>query len=288
MNPEIETGTAEAVAATALSKSKEVESPVRLVQGVAREEQLSLFPRSVRRSRVELTRRDLEVLEFILEMKFASVDEVFEKFFSKLSGDGEVAASSEWARKRLRQLMDAGYLRTEIGIGMRERVFIPSFKTYHALTNLNSGSMIPKPTRGLDFRTFVHDRELLLLRLKYERELGDVAWISDRRLKQGLAEVYGIHSIDVPDAIVRLPDFGLVVVELEIAMKSRKRYREKIARYVRLIRDQRAKPVGVRKVIFHCLKPAVVNALQQESKLYSGMIEVIQSASLISVQGGVR
>ncbi len=78
-----------------------------------REEQLSFFKRSFKRDRVELVARDLEILEFILDMKFAGGSEVFTKFFSRVGNDQE-ATSTKWAKKRLMQLERGGFLRSAI------------------------------------------------------------------------------------------------------------------------------------------------------------------------------
>ena len=59
---------------------------------------------------VVLTDRDFEVLEFIMDMKFAGVDEVFEKFF-KVTLSNEPAKSSLWAKKRLMQLEQGKFLK---------------------------------------------------------------------------------------------------------------------------------------------------------------------------------
>ena len=252
-----------------------------------REEQLSFFKRSFKRNRVELVARDLEILEFILDMKFAGGSEVFTKFFSRVANDQD-STSTKWAKKRLMQLERGGFLRSAIGIGVREKVYFATFKAFYAVSTVSPERQFPKPTGGLDLRTFAHDRELLLLRMAYESQLGEVDWVSDRRLKQGFATDLGLSGVYVPDALVAMPAIGRVAIELEIAMKSQSRYRDKVSRYVRLIREGRDKPLGLRKVIFHVLRKPVFEVLKRECDIYQGMFEVILSPHLTCASGGVR
>lgn len=253
-----------------------------------REEQLSFFGKRRSRVRVELVERDLRVLEFILDMKFAGCAEVFERFFSRVHDGEVVAASHEWTRKRLRQLTQGGFLRAGVGVHGGAAVYFATFKAFYALSSVYPESVFPKPTGGLDLRTFVHDRELLAVRMEYERTASGVSWVSDRRLKQGFASDIGLSGVHVPDALIELPGVGLVALELEIAMKSRERYRDKVARYVRLIRESRAKPKGLRKVIYRCLREPVFEALSKECRVYGDMFDVALTKPAVTVLRGDR
>ncbi len=283
---EMETG-AVRILEGSICRKEEVSAVSR--EGVAsvREEQLSFFGKRRPRIRVELVERDLRVLEFILEMKFAGSAEVFERFFSRVH-DGEVrAASGEWTRKRLRQLTQGGFLRAGVGIHGGASVYFATFKAYYALISVYPERVFPKPTGGLDLRTFVHDRELLFVRMEYERTMPGLSWVSDRRLKQGFASDIGLAGVHVPDALIELPGVGTTALELEIAMKSRDRYRDKVARYVRLIRESRTKPNGLRKVIYRCLREPVFEALSKECRVYGDMFEVVLSKLTITkLRGG--
>lgn len=224
--------------------------------------------------RVELVERDYRILEFVLEMKFAGCIEVFEKFFMKVNGGAQEAASQEWARKRLRQLCYAGFLRSCVSITGGANVYAASYKAYYALAQVDAHRSFPKPTGGLDTRTFLHDREMLLLRLNFERDRGEVNWISDRSLRQGFGERFGLYGIHVPDGLVQLSPGNWGGIELEIASKSRERYEDKVSRYVKLIRTGREKPDAIRKVIYFCLRPQVFDALTKECRPYGEMFEV--------------
>ena len=253
-----------------------------------REEQLSFFKGKPRRMRVMLSPRDLEVLEFIIDMKFAGLNEVFEKFFSRVGSDRTVTSSTEWTRKRLRQIEAAGLLRADVGIGLRERVYFATFKGFYAVNSIHPEKMLAKPTGGLDLRTFVHDRELLLVRLEFERKFEKLLWISDRKLRQGQGPNLGFTSEYVPDALIELPGVGNVALEIEIALKSRARYRDKVQRYVRIMRESRGRPDGLKRVIFRCLKRPCFDAITKECDLYGEMFDVSFVPSLSGIEGGAK
>lgn len=250
--------------------------------------QISSLKKKQNDYRVVLSHRDLEVLEFIIDMKFASLAEVFEKFFSHVGSDQTVTSSTEWARKRLRQLEAAGLLGADYGIGLRERVYFATQKGYYAVNSISPEKMLVKPTGSLDLRTFVHDRELLLVRLEYERKYENLVWISDRKLRQGQGPKLGFSARYVPDALVEIPGLGNVALEIEIAIKSKARYRGKIQSYVRTIRESRNRTDGLQKVIFRCLKKACFEAIKSECAIYQEMFEVELVPTLSNKNGGAH
>ncbi|MBX3018783.1 MAG: hypothetical protein KF767_12900 [Bdellovibrionaceae bacterium] len=235
--------------------------------------------------RVELTERDLAVLEFILEMKFARVRDVFQKFF-KTTLSAEEAKSEAWAKKRLHQLVQARFLRVTYSHLDSERYFTTTLKAFNALATMSPMRSLAKPVRGFDHRTLLHDRVVIEFRLNIERQFGEVHWISDRRLKSEAAADYGLNSANVPDGIYTLPGGEVVAFELEIAQKARRRYRDKIENYVELIRERRGQPGMFRRVYFLCLKETVEKALREESRMYGDLIQ-IERRSFTSRFGGV-
>ncbi len=243
------------------------------IRNTIREKQLSFFKKSKTRISVELVERDLKVLEFILEMKFAGYSEVFEKFFSAPRSGGPTE-SMEWARKRLRQLEQSGFLKSEINPLGGPKLYVVNLKGYHALSRIFADRTIPKPTSGLDTRTFVHDRELLLYRLKMENTFGEVSWISDRSLKHGAGKEFGLSGADVPDGLMKVPNLGWVAVEVEIATKARQRYRDKVQFYLSLIRDRMGATDAIREVNFICMRKICFEILRDECSAYGNYISV--------------
>lgn len=234
---------------------------------------------------IEIVDRDLEVLDFILDMKFATAIDIYQKFYARSFTLEPSPNQTRWAKYRLMQLERSGFLRAFAEFGMKETLYVATPRAYYTLNSVYPSESRPKPSIGIDIRTYSHDRELILLRLDYERRVEKICWISDRRLRQNLGESLGLNGPDVPDAIVRLPEIGLAAIELEIAQKARSRYKEKIAKYVRLIRAQKDKSDGLKKVIYHCLKQHVLEILRDETRIFESFFEVIDAKSQSNKRG---
>ena len=58
----------------------------------------------VRRENFRMTSRDLDILEFILEMKFSTIEDIHSNFF-KFTKDGEQSSCLRWARERVSNLV---------------------------------------------------------------------------------------------------------------------------------------------------------------------------------------
>lgn len=244
-------------------------------------------PKAILERKVELTERDFGIFEFILDMKFARVSDIFTKFFSKTLA-AEDAKSEAWAKKRLFQLEQARFLRSTYSNMDSEKYFTTTLKAYHALSNMYPERTLTKPIKGFDQRTLTHDRLVIDWRLDCERKLGAVDWISDRRLKSHVAHAFGLSSTNVPDGIYRLPSGEIVAFELEIAQKARVRYRDKIEQYVRLIRERREDPQMFKRVCFLCLKSTVAKILKDEANMYGDLIVVeMADPSFVSKKGGL-
>ena len=229
--------------------------------------------RSNRASGIRLTERDCEVIKFVTEMKFATVDEIHEKFF-RVTIAGGISQSKMWALNRLHALRRSGFLNAVRYYGEWKAVYLPTFRGYYAMTGGMPSIEVPKPLLRLETRTFVHDRYVLLSRLRFERELSSVEWISERSLKSGLHETFGLSSAHVPDGIYSLPNGERVAFELEIAQKSKSRYRDKISRYAYLIRERKSDPKMFRRVHYVCVRRHVYDFLRAETEILSDLFNV--------------
>lgn len=222
---------------------------------------------------VILTNRDFEILEFIMDMKFSGVDEVFEKFF-KVTLSNEQAKSSLWAKKRLMQLEHSKFLKSVRPFSESMRCFTTTFKAYYALTQYNPEKFVSKPTGGFDQRTFQHDRGVLRARLFLESTGQANNWFSDRKLKSSTDFTGGLAVQYIPDAIYVNSKKTRVAFELEIAVKAKSRYQEKIKKYVQLMRSANPQHRIFDRVQFVCAKDTVTKFLLKETKIYGDLFQV--------------
>lgn len=223
---------------------------------------------------IVLTERDFEILEFIMDMKFAGVEEVFEKFF-KITLANESAKSSEWARKRLCQLEKANFLKSVRSFSESTRYYVTTFKAYYALTQFNPEKFVGKLSGGFDQRTFLHDRGVLRARLHLESLQLVRVWMSDRKLKSSTELAGGLSVQYVPDAIYVTPAGARVAFELEIAVKAKSRYQDKIKKYVQLMRSTNMQHKVFDRVQFVCAKDTVAKFLVKETRIYGELFEVV-------------
>ena len=180
-----------------------------------------------------LTSRDYEIINFVCEMKFASLEDIFEKFFKKLK-DGSESKSLWWARERVTELYKHGYLNRIYSFNERKAYYLGTKKGYYELIK-GYPSVIPtRPVESINFNTFAHDKLLLSLRLKMENKSQCSKWISDRTLSQFPELCPSIDKSYLPDAIYTTPSGEKIAFELEISRKAKKRYKEKIQSYVKL------------------------------------------------------
>ena len=84
---------------------------------------------------VRITSRDLEILEFILSMKFSSIEDIHLKFF-KVTRSGEESTSLRWARERVNSLKDKGFVQTLNNV-CNKSLFLITKKGYQFLKNCN-------------------------------------------------------------------------------------------------------------------------------------------------------
>lgn len=222
---------------------------------------------------VVLVERDIELLELILDMKFVSVQDVFEKFF-KVTKSGEIAKSNEWAIRRLQQLEKSGYLKGAYSFSERTKFYLATMKAYHAVAKAKPEEIVLKPSQVIDHRTFDHDRYVLESRIMLENMRAATCWISDKKLRSSTELAGGLTFGNVPDGIYKNENGEKVAFELELSKKSHKVYLAKIKKYVTMMRSKSEQGSVFNKVIYVCAKQYVYDLLVKETKIYGELFEV--------------
>ncbi len=222
---------------------------------------------------------------FLIEMKFASLDEVSFKFFKNYSSDGKSVANT-YVIKRLAQLIKAGFLNSTRAFDATKRLFYPNLKAYLLLTKLFPERKLVRPSGNVDGRTVVHDYYLLVLRLKLESAGKASCWISDRIIKTTL-EVYNeLGSGNTPDGIYSNLEGQAVALELEVSVKSKARYMDKVKKYVNFIRAHEASPHLIKHVHYVVFGEPSFRHLTEYTSLYKNFF-TIERASDYGLKNGV-
>ncbi len=238
------------------------------------------------RKNIILSERDYEVLAFILDMKFASVQEVYEKFFKNFDIDGNEFGFF-YAKKRLVHLEQCGFLKSTKEFFNSKRLFFGTMRSYIILSNLYPDKVLVRPQGSIDGRTIFHDYLLLGLRLQLESSKKITSWLSDRKLRCFPELAGGLTGGYVPDGIYTMPDGTNIAFELEIALKGKDKYREKVRKYICLLNSSReVKPFS--KVHFVYAKNIVGEHLNRETKLYPEHFTIEPLSNFISPKTNIN
>lgn len=185
-----------------------------------------------------LTERDTDLLKFIYEQKFATLEILYFRFFDKRERSIDPLPENLWvARQRIALLKRAGLLSSQ-------RVYTDS-KAIYLITNL--GYLVLKSKRELlyyanpitevDFRYFEHDKRVNFCRAALEKQEKCLKWFPDRYLRSNKrfevgGREYKIPPEMIPDGVFISSKNERVAFELEFTPKKRERYGDKNKRYV--------------------------------------------------------
>lgn len=239
-------------------------------------EQLKIFENEngKRQQSLKLTSRDYEILQFALEMKFVSIDEIYQKFF-KVKQNGEVSKSDCWARDRVLQLNNGGFLKPVHFYTEAKHFYVATFKAYHILKDTFPEKQFCQPNKEIDIRTFYHDWLVTKSRLLLEESGVARNWISEKSFKSKEANHLNLARKYAPDGCYVDSSGRVVAFELELTLKSKSRYQEKIRLYSKLIRQ--SSPVErskFDKCLFVCRTKSVADNLKRQALPFGNIFEI--------------
>lgn len=231
-------------------------------------------------------KRDLEILRFCLEMKFADVESLNQVFFDAKSQDMFAA------RKRIQKLESVGFLKSvSLLSGTAKKFYLTTPKGHRELTKGNFESLqklssprdqvslglsLPNPVSKLSVVTFEHDLGVLKSRLELEKQGRASNWRSEKLLKSQAEAVTGRLQRDfMPDGIFTSKHGKVCAFEYENKPKSETQLREKIFRLKALM--EQTDPV-----FEACLFIASTESLKNKIKTLTDLVPnkfVVQSKS---------
>jgi hypothetical protein len=219
---------------------------------------------------VRLTSRDLDILEFINDMKFASVKEIHERFFVRRFDQENRPIFA--ARNRLYLLSAAGLLTTEKIADPDLTAFVVTQQGVAQLLNFKPMRTHPKPLGKVDLAVFQHDYAVLKARLFLEKHGTVSAWMSERLMEAELKITGGLATDYHPDAIYVLPNGERVAFEYERTQKNKDRYQKKVDKFYDLIKSSDAP--AFHKVQYVCAATAIQKALSTMTEMYRELFQV--------------
>lgn len=223
---------------------------------------------------VFLTARDLAIISYVSEMKFASLQDLHFKFFKTLK-NGNESNSMWWARERLSTLEKDGFIERKYAFDERVSYYLGTMKGYKTLQLRRPEGLAVRPVDKINHNTFNHDKLVIEIRNKMEA-MGEVKqWYSDRMLFCFPELNSHVDKWNQPDGIyINQNDEG-VALEVEISRKTNEHYREKIKKYISIIRKQDSPSGSIKKVLYVTANTSTHNAIQADIKLFQQYFTII-------------
>lgn len=240
-------------------------------------------PRVTSPPNTRLTARDISILHFVHEMKFSTIEQLHKKFF-KVTKDGYSSISLRWTKERIASLIKNDFLRPVKDL-CPITLYLISEKGYWYIKNGTFGNDVGKFHKVIDSRFLKHDASVSDVRIHLESKEIATQWISEHLLPEHPGVRKYLTSEFRPDGIYTDPSGQKVAFELEIALKSKERYRQKIKRYIDVVTNQDASKELFGKVHYVCQKENVLEFLKFETQIYQSLFQFSLESEIFKPTG---
>jgi len=223
-----------------------------------------------------LTQREVALLEFVLDQKFASIDALYPRFYAVGESD-----STRYAAERLQLLRRHGFLEATRVYTSPKLFYLASPLARDVLQAQRPDRRLLDPISSIDFRTFEHDWRVTLCRVAREKSGHARDWVSERRLKAEWARYSGVLAREYcPDGIYTNRRGEQVAFELELAPKTRERMSRKVTKFLDAMRHGSASGPFQRALFVAC-SPQVQKQIEGLVAPYPDQFRVMASAELV-------
>ena len=191
-----------------------------------------------------LTERDLELLGFLLDQKFASLEQVYFRFFDvRAKVTDELPQNLFVTRQRLQVLRRAGLVSTEKVFSESKSLYLLTTLGFQIFRARRPHDAFASPTKDVDFRNYDHDTKVNDCRIAIERTGKVMKWLPERRLRaQGFESEFSWSELPkelVPDGIfISKKNGDRIAFEIETTPRKKSRYEEKRDGFLSVMRGQ--------------------------------------------------
>ncbi len=222
---------------------------------------------------VILTDRDLDVLQLLVEMKFADSMQV-KKFCFDKTRTGSLRESDKYIKHRLGKLLKAGYLDYFLRPNGNDYIYKASRLGCDLLKSLRPAMSDLKLNTEIKVSEFNHDWHVTQSRYFLEKSGRATSWNSERAIKARFNIFDGLAAKYIPDGLFINKLGELTAFELEISRKAKPRYEDKIQKYVSLIRSHFNEDIKFRRVLYITQTDGVHKLLTEKTKIHSDIFKV--------------
>ena len=168
---------------------------------------------NVKISSLQLTERDVQILVFINEFGFCTLQHLETQFCFKKPRSSQI----------MRRLVNAGLV-------VYDRIFYERPGVYH-LTQKGARYTGLPPLKRIPLGNYIHEITLLDVYLKLKIDYPDALWISERRLKQDKFFESVKKGGHISDGMLVFQGGLRVAIEVELTLKSRERLEQIFKNY---------------------------------------------------------
>lgn len=183
-------------------------------------------------NQMRLTPRDFEILKYLYDQKFCSLECLYHRFFDKRRPGESIPNQMRVARQRLQVLKRAEFIKTQCIYSEAKSVYLTAPRGYQTLSGRYPNLVFGPAVKEVDFRNYEHDKRVNLVRVALERSGKVMAWYPERRIRLDGFSVNGIKrqlpETIIPDAIILTPHGKRIAVEVEVSIRKKSRFRFKV------------------------------------------------------------
>jgi hypothetical protein len=181
---------------------------------------------------MRLTPRDFEILKYLYDQKFCSLECLYFRFFDARKPNDPIPLQMRVARQRLQVLKRCEFIKSQKVYSEAKSVYLIALRGYQALCGKYPNLVYGSPVKEVDFRNYDHDKRVNLVRIALEKSGKVLAWYPERKVRLEGFAVNGISrrlpETVIPDAIALTSEGKRIAVEVEASIRKKSRFRFKV------------------------------------------------------------
>ena len=187
-----------------------------------------------------LTDRDLGIIGFLLDQKFASLEQLYFRFFdARKQVTDPLPSNLHVTRQRLSVLRRAGFISTIKVYSEAKSLYLLTGQGFQVFQTRFPHDAYALPAKDVDFRSYEHDTKINDCRVAIEKTGKVMKWFSERRLRmQGFESQFSYQKLPkeiVPDGLFISSKGERIAFEIETSPRKKIRYDEKKHSYLEVM-----------------------------------------------------
>lgn len=191
-----------------------------------------------------LVERDLEILHFLYDQKFCSLEGLYFRFFDGRKAPTEpLPPNFRVARQRLQILKRAGLITSQRVYSESKSVYLLAPQGFRLFSSRFPDLVFAQAVREVDFRNYDHDTRVNICRIALERSGKVKHWTSERKIRALGFRATGLEGslpeTIIPDGIFINARGERIALELESTLRKKSRFKFKVSEYESVFQSYR-------------------------------------------------